>query len=216
MSPRVSALDGVDHLLLGTSDLDRGIAWFEGRTGVRAAIGGAHPGRGTRNALAGLGRGHYLEIIAPDPAQPPENLRMDLHTLAEPRLIAWAAGAPDLDGLSRRIRERGHTAAAPRDGSRARPDGRVLTWRTLAVDTDLARANVDPIPFFIEWAPGSPHPSIDAPAGCRLAAFEFEHPDAKRLEAVLAALEIDAVVRPAPDVKLVATLDTAKGRLVLT
>ena len=216
MSQRVSALHAVDHLLLGTSDLDRGIAWFEERTGVWAARGGAPRGRGPLMAVTWVGRGRYLVIRAPVGGQPPQNLRMNLGTLAEPRLIAWAAGAPDLDGLSRRIRERGYAATAPRDGSRARPDGRVLTWRTLAVDTDLARADIDPIPFFIEWAAGSAHPSTDSPTGCRLTAFELEHPDAKRLEAVLAALEIDAGVRLAPDVKLVATLDTPKGRMVLT
>ena len=211
-----SVLQALDHLLLGTADLDRGTAWFAQRTGVTAAVGGPHPGRGTRNALVALQGRQYLEIIAPDPAQPPENLRMPLRPLRAPRVIAWAAVTHDIDGLAARIGASGHRLAGPRDGSRVRPDGRVVTWRTLAVDTDLAGAAVDPIPFFIEWPDASMHPSGDSPKGCELAAFEFGHPDPKRLQTTLAALGIDAEVRQAPEVTLLATLKTPNGSVGLT
>jgi hypothetical protein len=205
----------LDHLLLGTNDRDRGIAWFEERTGVRAAVGGSHPGRGTRNALAALGGQQYLEIIAPDPDQPAANLQMNLRTLAEPRLITWAALTDDIDALAARVRAQGDASAVPRDGSRSRPDGRVLKWRTLAIPTDLASPQVNPIPFFIEWSRESSHPSRDAPGGCELMAFEFEHPEPEMLRSRLASLGLDAVVRAGSEVRLVATLNMPKGRVVL-
>ena len=40
----------LDHILLGCSDLVRGIDFVEKHIGVQAAFGGVHPGRGTRVA----------------------------------------------------------------------------------------------------------------------------------------------------------------------
>ena len=205
----------MDHLLLGAADLDRGIDWVEKTTGVRAAIGGVHPGRGTRNALLSLGGRQYLEIIAPDPAQPPANLTMNLRGLTEPRLIGWAAAASDIDRLAKNISGQGLQIFGPRDGSRARPDGKTLKWRTLAAATTFGGGDVDPIPFFIQWSADSLHPSQDSPPGCRLAALEFGHPDADALRTQLRQLGIDAVVRAHKTVRLVSTLDTPKGRTVI-
>ena len=140
---------------------------------------------------------------------------MNLRTLTEPRLITWAALTADIDALARRLRAQGDATAVPRDGSRSRPDGCLLKWRTLAVQTDLAAPEVNPIPFFIEWAPDSAHPSQDAPVGCELTAFEGEHPTAEALRARLTSLGVDVVVREATDVALVATLETPRGRVVL-
>src|ERR1700730_18698201 len=80
----------LDHILLGCSDLDACMAYVEGRTGVRAAFGGVHPGRGTRNALLSLGERHYLEIIAPDPQQVGVADTRNLQELVQPRLGGWA------------------------------------------------------------------------------------------------------------------------------
>jgi hypothetical protein len=205
----------MDHFLLGVGDLDRGVAWVEERTGVRAALGGSHPGAGTRNALLSLGGRHYLEIIAPDPAQTSYSFRMDLRKLAEPRLVGWAASTDDIDAAVARAKRAGLQVLGPRDGARARPDGRMLKWRTLGIVHELTRNDVEPIPFFIQWSAGSPHPSGDAPAGCTLSSFEIRHPTPDAVRDLLGKLGIESEVTASNDARLVVSLGTPKGSVVL-
>lgn len=210
-----SARDALDHLLLGAPDLDAGIAWVESKTGVKAAVGGAHPGVGTRNALLSLRGRQYLEIIAPDPAQSQFNFQIDFRKLAQPRLITWAASSADVDATAAAARAAGYTIFGPRDGSRKRPDGTMLRWRSLGVLAGLGQPEVDPVPFFIQWAADATHPATDSPSGCRLTAFELRHPEPARLRDALTKLGIDAVVQKSERAALQATLDTPKGRIIL-
>ena len=71
------------------------------------------------------------------------------------------------------------------------------------------------VPFFIEWHDGA-HPADDAPAGLALASFVIETPRPETLGVVLAALDVDVELREADDDRLVAVLDTPRGRLELS
>src|SRR2546421_11554199 len=111
----------LDHIILGCKDLDRGIDLVEENTGVRPAMGGIHPGRGTRNALLSLGERRYLEIIAPDPKQDriepfAQKQVAQLTKLPSPRLINWAAHPGDLETFAARLREAGIVFDGPRPG----------------------------------------------------------------------------------------------------
>lgn len=211
----VPATAAVDHLLVGAADLDLGIAWVELMTGVKAIVGGSHPGVGTRNALLSLGGRRYLEIIAPDPAQTDFKFQIDIRKLTKPRLITWAAVTTDIDAIAKSARETGHQIFGPRDGSRARPDGKVLRWKSLGVMNSFGLEGVEPFPFFIEWASDSLHPSQDSPKGCQLQSFEIEHTDPANLAGALKRLGIEAAVKLASKVRLTATLITPKGKVEL-
>src|SRR5260370_40991909 len=120
----------LDVIILGCNDLDRGIELVEESTGVRPAIGGIHPGRGTRNALLSLGERRYLEIMAPDPAQHEIVHYPQIRSMTDPRLIGWAVHPPNIPLLPKQLRGNQTAFTGPADGARKRPDGRVLTWTT--------------------------------------------------------------------------------------
>jgi len=210
------ARDVADHLLLGVADRDQGMAWFEKLTGVKPVVGGSHPGRGTRNALVSLGGRQYLELIAPDPAQNSSTFFMDLRTLKEPRLVTWAAATKDAETSAARARQAGLAVTGPADGSRVRPDGKVLRWRSLDLPHTAGPGDIEVVPFLIEWAAGSVHPSQDSPGGCALRTLELEHPDPARVVHTLEAAGIEATVGKAPLARLRATIATPKGDVQLT
>jgi hypothetical protein len=150
----------LDHILLGCNDLDRGMAYVEEHTGVRAAFGGVHPGNGTQNALLSLGTNRYLEIIAPDPKQPASADARDLKELTDdPLLVGWAAHPGNLNEFAAGLKRQGLVIEGPMPGSRKRPDGRVLTWKVVRLKDEPTTL----LPFFIEWSADSIHPSVDSP-----------------------------------------------------
>ena len=183
----------LDHILLGAGDLDAGSVYVEKLAGVRPAGGGSHPGMGTRNTLLSLGTERYLEVIAPDPQQKtPHSTRYgNLDGVTQPRLIGWAAHTRDINALAARLRDAGIAAAGPNDGSRVRPDGKVLHWRTLGLKDDRGGL----LPFFIQWGADTVHPSVDAPSGCKLVAFEVASPDGAALTDLYRKLGLDVEVR---------------------
>ncbi len=203
----------VDHLVLATPDLDRGIDEVEQLLGVRPAIGGRHPGRGTRNALLSLGAGVYLEIVAPDPEQPdpPTPRAFGLDGLKEPRLATWAAKSEDVDGIRALAESNGIVLGEVHRGSRQRPDGVTLSWRF----TDPASVAAEGIvPFFIDWG-DSPHPAETAPRAGRLVSLRAEHPDAPAVQRQLQSLTIPMSVTTGPRPALVALIEGRRGETAL-
>jgi hypothetical protein len=201
----------VDHLIAGCRDLEAGIAGIAAGTGVRAVLGGVHPGRGTRNALLSLGTRRYLEIVAPDPLQSTIEQFGVIRELAEPRLIGWAAGAGHIDALARRLRQAEIACVGPTPGSRTRPDGTVLEWRTVVLTDDAGGL----LPFFIEWSAHSVHPSIDAPTGCALARFDVMYPDVDQWTRTANTMGIDLPVARADHPRLRATITGPRGAVEL-
>ena len=202
----------LDHILLGCNDLEHGISFVEQHMGTGAAFGGVHPGRGTQNALLSLGERRYLEVIAPDPKQAAVQGYDRILRLAEPRLIGWAAHVDDMDHLAARLRKAGIGFQGPQPGSRRRPDGRVLNWKSLNLEEDYGGL----LPFFISWGANSVHPSVDAPKGSSLVSFEAVTPDPDGLTRLSGLLGLDLPIAKGTKPELRAVLAGPKGELSVT
>jgi hypothetical protein len=197
----------LDHLVLATPDLDATSAAVE-RRGIALVEGGPHVGVGTRNRLAGLGPGRYLEVVGPDREQPePDTPRpFGIDDLAAERLVTWAVRVPDLDAALDAARSAGHDPGPARAMSRRRPDGELLAWRLAFPPDDLGGV----MPFLIDWG-DTAHPSTSLPDGAGLDELVLEHPEPDRVRAVLAALggAEPVTVRSAPAPSLAARIDGA-------
>ena len=176
-------------------------------------VAGQHPGRGTRNALVALGPTTYLEIIAPDPDQPPPAgpRPFGLDELKESRLVAWFIHSSDLERLRREAVRKGVPLGEIKSGSRRRPDGVQLSWRF----TDpWAPVGDGVVPFFIDWE-DSPHPARTAAKGATLVSLRAEHPDERGVRTMLRHLELDLPLKQGPSPALIAIIDGPRGRVEL-
>ncbi len=202
----------LDHLVLGVHDLQAGIDEFERLTGVRPQYGGAHPGRGTRNALVSLGSGSYLEILAPSPDDS-AGIRVSIEFAGYTRLtpIDWAVRSEDLNALTESLAAESVTAGSIRPGARARTDGVRLEWRTLSVRDPVHRL----IPFFIQWGASTPHPATESPPGCTLVELIFEDPADDELRRIFRRLGIAASIVRGPESRLHLGLTCPNGNVAI-
>ena len=134
----------LDHFVIGIDSLDAGYRWATETLAIGLQAGGSHSGRGTRNALAGLGSSSYLEVLARDPAQCPTptlNLPAD-----EPKLLHWCIRSSELEKIEERATALGLGSLGISDWTRQTPAGDTLRWKLLFLGgvSDAAA-----LPFFI-------------------------------------------------------------------
>ena len=168
---------------------------------------------GTHNALLALGPDTYLEIIAPDPDQPPPATPRPFgldHSRAA-HLVTWARKTPDIDAHVAAARAAAYDPGAVISMSRARPDGVRLEWR-LTVTPRLPGDGL--VPFLIDWGK-TPHPADRAAAGCSLLELRAEHPEPHSIRPLLQALKVELALSVGPAPALIATLNTPAGRVEL-
>lgn len=214
----------IDHVLLPVADLEEGARSLRERHGLQAIPGGRHPKVGTANMIVPLGR-QYLELIAI--ADPREAAASRLGKRIPPALderrmfVDWALRTRDLDAMRGKLLAAGWDMPPMGEGSRRRPDGQVLHWRTQDANTGAARTA---IPFVIEWdVPEGLHPgeaAAEHPSGAtalRRVVVGARNPArvSEQLQLLLGDSDLYEVRKAASDGILELVLDSPHGDLVI-
>ena len=209
----------LDHLTVVAPDLAEGVAHVRRCLDLDVPFGQRHLYMGTHNHLLQLGDGIYLEIVALDPAAPPQPRRR-WFGLDDPRQVradwdagrrlrGWVARTDCIDTvLTGRGDMFGQKVALPHDAPAfdfAIPDGGSLPLDGL-------------LPSIIDrWGRPRSMATI-AHLGARLAAFTLEHPDPASIRtlyrdlAIAGAPTVISGVRP----RYSAQIETPAGSRVLT
>ena len=204
----------IDHLVYAVPALDRAIERFESATGIRPAIGGAHTGLGTHNALISFGAA-YLELIAPDPEQadPDAPRPFGIDELDGPTLVTFAIRPGDgetIDALVQKARAAGFDPGEIVPMSRQQPNGDELHWRLTFPQLEMGGA----VPFVIDWG-RTELPATTAPGGIELVDFHVLHPDPPAVRKAQDALNFAMNVGMANEPTLHASIRGPRGTLDL-
>jgi hypothetical protein len=202
----------LDHVLIAVADLAAAGREIEVRHGLASVEGGLHPTWGTANRIVPLGDS-YLELIeVVDAAKAAESsfgrwVASGLSSTARP--LGWAVRTTQLDELARRL------DLPIREGSRAKPDGERLRWRSAGVDQAAAQPS---LPFFIEWDPGTQLPGqtvIHHPAGTASIVKLVLDTDLGRLAGWLGKHQLPIVVRAGLPALTAVYISSEAGEIVL-
>jgi hypothetical protein len=140
----------LDHVLISVGDLSSAVREFETSYGLVSVEGGRHARWGTANRIVPLGE-TYLELVAVvDPNEAAQSaFGRWVATSVPASPLGWAVRTSELDTIAVRL------GLSVDSGSRLTPAGELLQWRLAGVEQSM----VEPaLPFFIEWASGTPLP----------------------------------------------------------
>ena len=143
----------LDHVVYAVPDLDEAAVRFREMFGLDSTEGGRHERWGTANRIVPLGD-QYLELVAVVDETAAARTGFGRGVLERASAgggwFTLAVVADDLDAVAERL------GLEIGSGSRTRPDGETLRWRSAGLD-DPRR---EPwMPFFLDWdVPDELHP----------------------------------------------------------
>jgi hypothetical protein len=202
----------IDHVVRGVVDMDAAAAQMRAEFGLGSVVGGRHPGWGTGNRIVPLGR-TYIELIgivdAEEAAGSPVGRGLAAWIAGGDRWRSWCVATDDLDSVADRV------GLSIDHGSRVRPDGATLRWRSAGFLNTLENPS---LPFFISWEiPPDLHPGGDrADHGNEPRGISWVEVGADdRLDAWLAGAELPVRQVPGPPGLLAVAVASSAGEIVI-
>ena len=180
----------LDHIALGTADLQQGVSYLKNILGVEVPQGGKHPLMGTHNHVMRTGIHEFFELIAIDQEAPtPSRTRWfslddpntKAHIAERPRALCWVVRTNDIDALVKKSSlDLGEAITVTRGD---------LKWRlTVPQDGSLGEGGL--IPAFIQWPEGMHPAESQQDLGVKIKKIILTHPKPAILQKQLDMLEI--------------------------
>ena len=136
----------LDHVSVCGSNLDPLRQSFAD-VGLTPDIGGPHGNGITQMAIIGFDYGTYIELIAPIKAGATAGSDWAKFMSEDAITCAWAVGTNVLLQEVDRLKKAGIPVKSPEPGSRKRPDGMSIEWKTADVGSGTPGST---LPFIIE------------------------------------------------------------------
>ncbi len=204
----------LDHIVYSCPSLEQGIDEIGSLLGVNPVYGGKHLSFGTYNALVGLGKRKYLEIIAVDPenkdATLPRWMGVDLLD-QQCRLTRWAIKSPNIKDEAQLLQGFRPGLDQIMEGSRVKSDGTTLHWQ---LTRPLTHPLVEPLPFLIYWE-GKIHPADDLKHECSIASVSISCEGDEKVENLIRKLCSDVEIQNKPTNRIEVEINCPKGRVIL-
>jgi hypothetical protein len=139
------AMLSIDHVVLGVRDINAAGRRLKGSFGLASIAGGRHAGWGTGNRIVPL-RDTYIELLGlmdeREVEASPVGRAVRALVAGGDRWLCWCVATDDLAGTAKRL------GLDIDEGSRLRPDGTTLRWRSAGFAHALSNPS---LPFFITW-----------------------------------------------------------------
>ena len=206
----------IDHLVIGASNLDQGVAYVREVLGVTMPLGGVHLQMGTHNHLMQLGKDVFLEIISINPDIAPPNsprwfglddpiIRRQIEK--QPVLLTWVVNTQNIIAF---IQKAHISFGTPEMISRGE-----LSWYFGIPDDGRLLAG-GMAPYVIEWQTDRHPASKMADFGCRFKRLEIHHPYPEWIKSILISIDaadlVTIIALPKNEAPhLIATIDTPDG-----